>query len=48
MKASFLVGYSFIYPELFNIEGIEELSNEEERATKTKEVKVPDIYIFSQ
>ena len=49
MKASFLVGYSFIYPELFNIEGIEELSNEEEeRPTKTKEVKVPDTYLVNK
>ena len=49
VKASFPVGYSFIYPDLFNIEGIEELSNEEEeRATKTKEVKVPDTYLVNK
>ena len=49
VRASFPVGYSFIYPELFNIEGIEELSNEEEeRATKTKEVKVPDAYLVNK
>lgn len=49
VKASFPVGYSFIYPELFNIEGIEELSNEEEeRPTKTKEVKVPDTYLVNK
>lgn len=49
VKASFPVGYSFIYPDLFNIEGIEELSNEEEeRPTKTKEVKVPDTYLVNK
>lgn len=48
VKASFPVGYSFIYPELFNIEEIEELSNEEERPTKTKEVKVPDTYLVNK
>ena len=49
VKASFPIGYSFIYPELFNIEGIEELSNEEEeRPTKTKEVKVPDTYLVNK
>ena len=46
VKDSFPVGYSFIYPELFNIE---ELSNEEEeRPTKTKEVKVPDTYLVNK
>ena len=45
VKASFPVGYSFIYPELFNIEGIEELSNEKERPTKTK---VPDTYLVNK
>lgn len=49
VKASVPVGYSFIYPDLFNIEGIEELSNEEEeRPTKTKEVKVPDTYLVNK
>ena len=45
VKASFPIGYSFIYPELFNIEGIEELSNEKERPTKTK---VPDTYLVNK
>ena len=47
VKASFPVGYSFIYPELFDIE---ELSNEEEeeRPTKTKEVKIPDTYLVNK
>lgn len=51
VKASFPIGYSFIYPELFDIEEIEELSNEEEeeeRPTKTKEVKVPDTYLVNK
>ena len=47
VKASFPVGYSFTYPELFDIE---ELSNEEEeeRPTKTKEVKIPDTYLVNK
>ena len=51
VKASFPVGYSFIYPESFNREEIEELSNEEEeeeRPTKTKEVKIPDTYLVNK
>ena len=48
VNASFPVGYSFIYPDLFDIEGIEELSNEEERPIKTKEVKVLDTYLVNK
>lgn len=48
VKASFPVGYSFIYPELFDIEELSNEEEEEERPTKTKEVKIPDTYLVNK